>query len=171
MEKKLSKHFTASMYVTSFIDEEVKVFLHLHDKLQIWLGVGGHIEVNENPVQAALREAQEELGVAVELIVRDKLLITPDVIQIPSPYFVLEEHIPGINGMSEHIHMDFIYFGYLKNYKNVSMKEQFGWFTKQDLKKIKLQFEVSKIAPMAIEEGRHYIKSKIQRVKSNPKFK
>lgn len=36
-----------------------------HDKYKIWLGVGGHIELDEDPNQAALREVKEEVGLAV----------------------------------------------------------------------------------------------------------
>lgn len=52
----MQKHFTSSLYIISLVKKEVKVLLHKHGKLGIWIGVGGHIEENENPVEAALRE-------------------------------------------------------------------------------------------------------------------
>ncbi|HSZ37147.1 MAG TPA: NUDIX domain-containing protein [Acidimicrobiales bacterium] len=40
--------------------------LHLHKRLGIWIQPGGHIDAGEPPSAAALREATEELGLAVE---------------------------------------------------------------------------------------------------------
>jgi 8-oxo-dGTP pyrophosphatase MutT (NUDIX family) len=39
--------------------------LHLHKRLGIWMQPGGHIDAGETPDVAALREATEELGLAV----------------------------------------------------------------------------------------------------------
>ena len=55
------------MTVEVFIVHAHKVLLRLHDKYGIWLSVGGHIELNEDPNQAALREVKEEVGLAVDL--------------------------------------------------------------------------------------------------------
>ena len=40
--------------------------LHLHKRLGIWMQPGGHIDAGETPDVAARREANEELGLAVE---------------------------------------------------------------------------------------------------------
>ncbi len=45
-----------------------KVLLRKHDKYGIWLSVGGHIELDEDPNEAALREVKEEVGLTVELV-------------------------------------------------------------------------------------------------------
>lgn len=55
--------FTAEV----FIVHNHKVLLRLHDKYHIWLGVGGHVELDEDPNQAAVREAKEEVGLDVRL--------------------------------------------------------------------------------------------------------
>src|SRR6266704_409772 len=50
------------------IDFTVAIFV-VHDrKLDQWLPLGGHIELEEDPEQAALREAEEESGLEVELV-------------------------------------------------------------------------------------------------------
>lgn len=56
-------HVTASAIVVN--DAGDKVALHLHKRLGMWLQPGGHIEKGEDPSVAAVREATEELGVAV----------------------------------------------------------------------------------------------------------
>lgn len=50
-----------------FIVYRNKVLLRMHDKIHIWLSVGGHIELHEDPNEAALREVKEEVGLDVEL--------------------------------------------------------------------------------------------------------
>ena len=45
-----------------------KVLLHRHKKLGIWLPPGGHIELDEDPNAAVIREAKEETGLEIELV-------------------------------------------------------------------------------------------------------
>lgn len=56
--------FTASVYIV----HENKVLLHMHKVLGIWLPPGGHIELDEDPNEAAIREAKEETGLDVQLV-------------------------------------------------------------------------------------------------------
>ncbi len=50
---------------TVFIVHEDKVLLRWHEKYHILIGVGGHVELHEDPVQAAIRECKEEVGLDV----------------------------------------------------------------------------------------------------------
>ena len=52
---------------TCIINED-KILFVSHTKLNLWLFPGGHIEANETPDQAALREAMEETGLDVEFL-------------------------------------------------------------------------------------------------------
>jgi 8-oxo-dGTP pyrophosphatase MutT (NUDIX family) len=56
-------HFTSEV----FIVHDGKVLLRMHPKLGIWCSIGGHVEPNENPNEAALREVKEEVGLDVVL--------------------------------------------------------------------------------------------------------
>lgn len=47
---------------------EPRVLLHEHARLGRWLPPGGHIEPNELPDEAALREVLEETGLPVALV-------------------------------------------------------------------------------------------------------
>lgn len=51
----------------AFIVHKDKVLLRLHDKYKIWFSVGGHIELDEDPVQAVIREAKEEVGLDIKV--------------------------------------------------------------------------------------------------------
>ena len=61
---KIGRHFTVAVFVVW----EGRVLLHLHRKLGMWLPPGGHIERDELPDDAAVREVLEETGVEVELV-------------------------------------------------------------------------------------------------------
>lgn len=50
-----------------FIVHNKKVLIRKHDKYDLWLAVGGHIELDEDPNQAAIREVKEEVGLDVQL--------------------------------------------------------------------------------------------------------
>ena len=56
--------FTAAV----FIVQAGRVLLVHHRGLNKWLPVGGHIELDEDPEQGALREAEEESGLEIELV-------------------------------------------------------------------------------------------------------
>jgi 8-oxo-dGTP pyrophosphatase MutT (NUDIX family) len=53
--------------------------LHRHKRLGIWMQAGGHIDAGEGPEDAALREATEELGLAVAHPTAGPLLLHVDV--------------------------------------------------------------------------------------------
>jgi 8-oxo-dGTP pyrophosphatase MutT (NUDIX family) len=61
-------HETIDFTVAIFVVDDGKVLLIHHRQLDKWLPLGGHIELDEDPEQAALREAKEESGLDVELL-------------------------------------------------------------------------------------------------------
>ena len=55
--------FTSEVYIIY----NNKILLRKHDKYGFWLSVGGHIELDEDPNEAAIREVKEEVGLDIEL--------------------------------------------------------------------------------------------------------
>lgn len=107
------RHFTASGLVVT--PDRRKVLLLLHKKLQAWLQPGGHMESNELPHLAALREVLEETGLnpeikhhGIELGLEANEEAGPEK-QLPSPYIILEEDIPAFKTQRAHKHIDMIY--------------------------------------------------------------
>src|SRR3990172_11009899 len=101
----MKRHFTA----TAFVVDGDRTLLHWHQRLQQWMPPGGHIEPDEDPVQAVLREVREEAGLAADLIPPgDAELGFPSPEQVPAPYTILIEDIPGPG--EPHKHIDLIYF-------------------------------------------------------------
>src|SRR4051812_14987255 len=61
-------HEKIDFTVAIFVVQQEQVLLVHHRKMNRWLPLGGHIELDEDPEAAALREAQEESGLDVELV-------------------------------------------------------------------------------------------------------
>jgi 8-oxo-dGTP pyrophosphatase MutT (NUDIX family) len=100
----MRRHFTA----TGFVVDGDRTLLHWHKRHQQWMPPGGHIEPDEDPVQAVLREVREETGLAAEVIpiASDLPFSTPG--QMQPPYTILIEDIPGPE--EPHQHIDLVYF-------------------------------------------------------------
>lgn len=97
----ITRHFTA----TTFIVYNKKVLLHPHKKLGIWLPPGGHLDRDELPEVAALREVKEETGLDVELYQAPSYYDFKDVGVLKQPQCILLEDINPF-----HQHIDFNYF-------------------------------------------------------------
>lgn len=136
----MKKHFTATAYIAAKIDGEYKVLLHKHKKHGFWLGIGGHIEKDENPIEALHREVKEETGLEIVLIT-DKLLEIEDVKELTCPTAILEEQLSAIKNEPAHKHIDLIYFAICKNPQKIKMEEQFVWVSLEETKKMDLEKE------------------------------
>jgi 8-oxo-dGTP pyrophosphatase MutT (NUDIX family) len=99
-----ARHFTASAIV---FDDHDRVLLVHHNKLGMWLYPGGHIDPNEDPAQAAIREVREETGIDVKTITRTRF-DHPAVISHPTPFAIME--MPVIDAkVGPHHHIDMVY--------------------------------------------------------------
>lgn len=61
-------HEQIDFTVVVVVVHDSRVLLVHHRKLDRWLPLGGHINLDEDPETAALREAREESGLEVELL-------------------------------------------------------------------------------------------------------
>lgn len=76
----------------------------------MWLPPGGHIEADEDPVQAVLREVREETGLAVEIIDPHPFAYTHPP-QLAAPVTIGVYDIERDGSLAErHQHIDLIYF-------------------------------------------------------------
>jgi ADP-ribose pyrophosphatase YjhB (NUDIX family) len=101
----IARHFTATAYIVS----AGRTLLLWHRKLGMWLPPGGHCELNEDPVQAACREAEEESGLSVEIIAPRDLLVCDGPVVLPPPAVILIEDIIRVD-QPFHQHIDNVYF-------------------------------------------------------------
>lgn len=103
----MHRHFT----VSGFVSHRGRTALHRHPRLGIWLPPGGHIETDEDPVQAVLREVLEECGLAVEILTVGPRFLAEPPSQLLTPVKIGVYDIPKDGVLDEpHQHIDFIYF-------------------------------------------------------------
>ena len=95
-------HEKIDFTVAIFIVQNEKILLIHHRKLDKWLPLGGHIELDEDPEQSALREAKEESGLDVELLGERPPTTEPGTRALIAPRFL---DIHRISATHEHIGM------------------------------------------------------------------
>jgi 8-oxo-dGTP pyrophosphatase MutT (NUDIX family) len=98
-------HDKIDFTVAIFVVHEDRVLVIHHRKLDRWLPLGGHIELDEDPEQAALRETREESGLDVELLGERPPTTGPGTRALIGPRYL---DIHRISDTHEHIGM--IYF-------------------------------------------------------------
>ncbi len=101
----MRRHFT----VTGFVCEGDRTLLHWHRKLQLWLPPGGHIDADEDPVQAVVREVLEETGIAAEVIPHAPLPAFGNIPQLPPPLAIIVADVGASPGDPAHQHIDMSY--------------------------------------------------------------
>lgn len=105
------KHFTVTGYTRNHAKS--KMLLIYHNGLNKWLPPGGHVEPDESPDLAVLREVREETGLhkTVKFIYTGINLQARDVtdVQIPAPMAMTYQIIPESRKDIEHIHLDMAY--------------------------------------------------------------
>ena len=103
-------HEKIDFTVAIFVIHKGKVLLIHHRNLNKWLPLGGHIELDEDPETAALRETKEESGLEVELLGERPPTTEPGTRALIAPRFL---DIHRISDTHEHIGM--IYWARPKN--------------------------------------------------------
>ena len=104
------RHFTVSTFVSIDTPTGGATLLHFHALNRMWLPAGGHVELNEDPIQAALREAKEETGLDVEILPSSPAFDYGDPPQLSAPVTIMVEDIPDHPVDGRHQHIDQIYF-------------------------------------------------------------
>lgn len=128
-------HDKIDFTVAIFIVHDGKVLVIHHRKLNKWLPIGGHIELDEDPEQAALREAKEESGLDVELIGERPPTTEPGTRALIGPRFL---DIHRISDTHEHIGM--IYWARVKSGSTTLAAEEhhdIRWCTAAELEALR----------------------------------
>lgn len=132
-------HEKIDFTVDVFIVHANRVLLRMHDKYGIWLSPGGHIELNEDPVEAAIREVKEEVGLDVELVGNPKIFTATDISREVLPPVAINRHPVS----PTHEHISFVYFARAQSseirptYAD-DISEECKWCTKEDLEQMEL---------------------------------
>lgn len=140
----ITRHFTA----TTFIVHQEKTLLHKHRTLGIWLPPGGHIDRDELPEIAAVREVKEETGLDVELIHDPPMINSDNARELPRPWHILLENINPF-----HQHIDLIYFATAESLKFIPEEDEIEmrWFDRDDLSSDEIPRDIRLLGLEAIE--------------------
>jgi ADP-ribose pyrophosphatase YjhB (NUDIX family) len=96
--------------VGAMIVYDDRVLFVKHPRYGMWLGPGGHIELNEDPEQALYREIAEETGLKVHVLNRAPEIPGSEYKPIPLP-----NHIDVHDANPPHKHIGLTYFAVAEN--------------------------------------------------------
>ncbi len=123
--------WTAGVYIV----HKNKVLIRKHEKYGFWIHVGGHVELDEDPVAAAIRECKEEVG--LDVTIYDQNPNPPEMLpserHLPSPAHMNIHYVGG--GESDHQHIDLLYYATAGTDSVVPENEddQWLWMSKEDI--------------------------------------
>ena len=139
--------FTITVFI---VNKEGKVLLVNHPKYNMWIPMGGHIELDEDPDQALFREIKEETGLDVEILSErpdiksenTKFLLTPNYMDVHSAnpphkhisltYFALATHDAFVKS-EEHTDMRWFSVGELQD-KQYDLSESVKFYCKEAIR-------------------------------------
>ncbi len=130
-----------------------KVLLRKHDKYNMWCGPGGHIDLDEDPNQAAVRECKEEVG--LDIVLWDGMrrrLDDGEKFKELIPPVSLNRHFTS----DTHEHVDLVYFAtslsddVVPEYAE-DRSDEWKWCTKEDLKHMDLLPDIRFSANLALD--------------------
>ena len=136
-----------------FVVYKNTVLLRMHDKHHFWCSVGGHIELDEDPNEAAIREVREEVGLEVTLWDGTRQF-TED----PSEVWNFKELIPPValnrhRISPEHEHVTFVFFAtsLTNDVQPEQENDEWRWCTKEDLDLMDLRPNIRYYAEKALQ--------------------
>jgi 8-oxo-dGTP pyrophosphatase MutT (NUDIX family) len=127
--------YVVSVYI---VFKDKVLFIH-HKKLNKWLPIGGHIELDEDPEEALFREVKEECGLKISILGEKPKIKSKGTKILYSPIFL------NIHKISDtHKHIGLCYFAKAKTDKIILNKKEhnrISWFNKKDLNDPKLKLD------------------------------
>lgn len=132
------------------------VLLRLHEKYDTWFPPGGHVELDEDPEEAALREVAEEVGITVALVGERSRTYDDGEKEVLVPRFINRHPINDV-----HEHVSFVYFATSESRDIVQGETEISshikWFTKGELEDP---------AYKVLERVKHYARSALDALSS-----
>lgn len=105
----------------------------MHDKYGLWLDPGGHVELDEDPSGAAVREAKEETGLNVALVGGlPNIEVSKDTTLLIPPRFMQQHRVSATH---EHVSMMYLATSDSDalNPEDGGSVDNLKWFTAEEL--------------------------------------
>ena len=150
-------HEKIDFTVEVFIVHKNKVLLRIHDKYGIWLSIGGHIELHENPVEAAIREVKEEVGLDIKIIGDAHGPLSGKKENRNYTYLIPPRYLGRHPVSNNHEHIAFVYFATADTdviAESISAHERSNarWVSMEELEKMDLVPNIYFYATEALKE-------------------
>ncbi|SHG98840.1 NUDIX hydrolase [Halobaculum gomorrense] len=149
-----TRHFTATVYLV----HDGATALHDHPRLGIRIPPGGHVDRDELPHEAGLREAREETGLDPTLIDDTEAVGAPAGETLPTPrhtmLYDINVHDDGTVG---HQHIDSVYFAAVDDRRidpdgdDEVGADAWAWYTPGELRESDVDSDTTAIGIEAIE--------------------
>jgi 8-oxo-dGTP pyrophosphatase MutT (NUDIX family) len=147
-----TRHFTSTVYIVN----DGAAALHSHPKLGIRIPPGGHVDRDELPHEAGLRETREETGLEPTLLDDTDPVGAPDGETLPQPREEVLYDIDSHDGDIYHQHIDHIYFATVPS-RDISPAEgeasidAWDWYDADELRESDVDEDTTTLALRAID--------------------
>jgi 8-oxo-dGTP pyrophosphatase MutT (NUDIX family) len=149
-----TRHFTATVYVV----EGGAVALHRHGRLGIRIPPGGHVDRDELPHEAGLREVREETGLEATLLDDTDEVGAPAGRALPQPrHQMLYDIDVHDDGRVAHQHVDHTYYATVDDRgidpagDDEADPSAWAWYDRDDLRAADLDADTVRFALEAID--------------------
>ncbi len=149
----MKKCLTANCIV--FDKDHEKILLTRHKALGVWIYPGGHVEKDEFPHEAALRETLEETGLHARIILGKSLYDLRSALAHyePVPFTTMIWEVPYIEG-EHHMHYSSIYLAEAVEgsiSKQAEESDGVEWFGREEISDLEIPDNVSKVMLAAFD--------------------
>lgn len=155
-----TRHLTATVYLVA----AGTTALHGHPRHSVRLPPGGHVERDELPHEAGLREVREETGLYATVVgagddsdeTDDTLDATAGVERLPEPHHHLLYDVTVHDGDVSHQHVDLIYYAVASSQvidprAGERASDAWDWYTPDELATGEFESDVARLGRDAIE--------------------
>ena len=146
-----TRHFTATIYLVN----DGATALHEHPRLGIRVPPGGHVDRDELPHEAAVREAREETGLEATLLTDYPTIASETARSIPRPRHLM---LADVNRLGDHVghqHIDHVYFATVASREKQPAEDEapadaWEWYTPAELRSAGVDDDVRELGAEAI---------------------
>lgn len=137
------------LVVSGLVINDNKVLLIHHKKLDLWLPPGGHIEKNETPDGALIREIKEETSLDIEILNQSDIPVIGNTKKnLATPIYA------NLHSVIDHNHACLFYACRALNPEKLKINKELWdskWLSKEDLQQPHIPKDVKLIALKAFE--------------------
>jgi 8-oxo-dGTP pyrophosphatase MutT (NUDIX family) len=152
------KHPTSSVFVFRRLPGGWRIGLIQHPRFRRMMIPGGHVEPEESPAEAGVREVAEETGLAITLV-------SPPAAPVPAgyrarrvaqPWWIAEYQVPADNHLDvAHVHVDHLYIALADGAAGRApgaAAHPFGWYAAADLAGLDM-FDDARVLALSLLAG------------------